>query len=66
MGFSIPTPGGDNSGETGGGGVTDELEDTIAAKVTGIGINTIQAITQADYDALDPKVATTYYIIVAD
>ncbi len=41
--------------------------DTTAADiggVTGVGITEVRAITQAAYDALTPKVATTLYVIV--
>lgn len=34
-----------------------------AAGVTGVGINEIRVITKAQYDALDPKVLTTLYIV---
>lgn len=41
--------------------------DTTAADiggVAGVGITEVRAITQAAYDALTPKVATTLYVIV--
>lgn len=40
------------------------LQTALDAKVTGTGINTIVALTQAQYDALGTKVPTTLYTIV--
>lgn len=37
----------------------------IANKVTGDGISTIKALTQAQYDALSTKDANTFYVIIA-
>lgn len=36
---------------------------TPAAGVTGVGVNEIRVMTKAQYDALDPKVLTTLYIV---
>lgn len=48
-------------------GSTALAGDTTAADiggVTGVGITEVRAITQAAYDALTPKIATTLYVIV--
>ena len=39
------------------------LQSALDGKPAGTGITAIVAITQADYDLLDPPVATTLYVI---
>lgn len=39
------------------------LQTTLNSKVTGQGITIIEALTQAEYDSLEPPVATTLYVI---
>jgi hypothetical protein len=47
-----------------GGAWTDTTSST-EGMVAGVGIDTIEAITAAAYDALSPPDPTTYYVIVA-
>lgn len=41
-----------------------DVSDAVDGLVAGDGIDSIVALTQAAYDALDPPVATTLYVIV--
>lgn len=36
---------------------------TLSTGITGVGVNEIRVMTKAQYDALDPKVLTTLYIV---
>ena len=36
---------------------------TLSTGITGVGVNEIKVMTKAQYDALDPKVLTTLYIV---
>lgn len=46
-------------------GVSDVpgLQAALDAKVNGVGITDVVGITQTAYNALSPKIATTYYVI---
>jgi len=45
------------------GGMELEIGTTNSAKVSGVGISTIQGITQEDFDALVVKDPNTFYVI---